>query len=52
MTSEKKKKDFCDAEDQQKVIDKMTGCDETSKDSKEAEECYKKVVDKDDGCMS
>jgi len=52
MTSEKKEKDFCDAKDQKKVIDKMTECDENSKNGKETEECYKKIVDEDDGCMS
>lgn len=52
MTSENKKKDYCDAEDQKKVIEKMTECDEKSKDGKETDECYKKIVDKDDGCMS
>lgn len=52
MTSEKKRKDYCDAEDQKKVLEKMADCDENSKDGKEADECYQKIVKEDDGCMS
>lgn len=51
MTQDKKK-DYCDAEDQKKVVEKMTECDETSKDDKERNECYSKVIQEDDGCMS
>ncbi len=47
-----KKKDYCDAEDQKNVVEKMTECDENSKDDKERSECYSKVISEDDGCMS
>ncbi|MBU1342667.1 MAG: hypothetical protein KKE44_09500 [Proteobacteria bacterium] len=52
MSAEKEKKDYCDAEDQKKVVEKMSECDKTSKTDKEKSECYSKVVDEDDGCMS
>lgn len=52
MTDSQEKKDYCDASDQKKVIDKMVACDENSKDDKEKSECYTKVVKEDDGCMS
>ena len=46
------KKDYCDAKDQKKVVEKMTACDENSADDKEKGECYAKVIKEDDGCMS
>ena len=52
MTSDKKKKDYCDADDQKKVVKKMTDCDKKSKTDKEKSECYSEVVKEDDGCMS
>jgi len=52
MTDGKEKKDYCDAEDQKKVIDKMTDCDKNSVTDKEKGECYSKVIKEDDGCMS
>ncbi|MEH0022683.1 MAG: hypothetical protein V6Z89_23740 [Desulfobacter sp.] len=52
MTDTEEKKDYCDANDQKKVVEKMTDCDEKSKDGKERSECYEKVIKEDDGCMS
>lgn len=52
MTTDKEKKDYCDAEDQKKVVEKMTDCDKNSETDKEKDECYSEVVKKDDGCMS
>ncbi len=52
MTVEKKEKDYCSADDQKKVVEKMTDCDKNSKTDKETEECYSKVVENDNGCMS
>ena len=52
MTESKEKKDYCDANDQKKVVEKMTDCDNTTKDDKERSECYAKVIKEDDGCMS
>ena len=52
MTVEKKEKDYCSADDQKKVVEKMTDCDKSSKTDKETEECYSKVVENDNGCMS
>jgi hypothetical protein len=52
MTESNTRKDYCDAEDQKKVVDKMMACDENSKDGKEKDECYAKVVKEDGGCMS
>lgn len=52
MTAEKEKKDYCDAEDQKTVVEKMSDCDKKSKTDKEKNECYSKVVKDDDGCMS
>ena len=52
MAADKKKKDYCDAEDQKKVVEKMTECDKTSKTEKEKNECYSNVVKEDGGCMS
>lgn len=52
MTDSKEKKDYCDAEDQKKVVEKMVDCDENSKDDKEKSECYTKVIQEGDGCMS
>lgn len=52
MTTEKEKKDYCDAKDQKKIVEKMTECDKNSKDDKEKGECYSKVVEDDNGCMS
>ena len=50
--TEDKKKDYCDAEDQKNVVEKMTECDENSTSDKERNECYSKVIKEDDGCMS
>lgn len=52
MTESQKKKEYCDAADQKKVVEKMKSCDETSKDDKERSECYERVIKDDDGCMS
>lgn len=52
MTADKNKKDYCDAEDQKKVVEKMTDCDKKSGTDKEKSECYSKVIEEDDGCMS
>ena len=52
MTVHDKKKDYCDAEDQKKVVEKMSDCDKKSKSDKEKDECYSKVIKEDDGCMS
>ncbi len=52
MTADKEKKDYCDAEDQKKVVNKMTDCDKNSETDKEKGECYSKVVKEDGGCMS
>ena len=52
MTEGKGKKDYCDAEDQKKVVDKMAECDRNSKTDKEKSDCYSEVVKKDEGCMS
>jgi hypothetical protein len=52
MTDDREKKDYCDAEDQKKVVEKMTDCDKKSKTDKEKNECYTRVIEKDDGCMS
>ena len=52
MTDSKDKKDYCDADDQKKVVEKMTACDEKSSNDKERSECYAEVIKEDDGCMS
>ncbi len=52
MAKDKEKKDYCDAEDQKKVVDKMSDCDKSSETDKDRDECYTKVVKEDDGCMS
>jgi len=52
MTGKKEKKDYCDAGDQQKIVEKMTECDKTSTSDKQVNECYSKVIEEDDGCMS
>ncbi|MCG8684874.1 MAG: hypothetical protein MI892_08365 [Desulfobacterales bacterium] len=52
MADPKDKKDYCDADDQKTVVEKMTACDENSKTDKEKSECYNKVIKEDDGCMS
>ncbi len=52
MTDAKDKKAYCDADDQKKVVEKMTACDESSKDNKDRSECYAKVIKEDKGCMS
>ncbi len=52
MAKDTKKKDHCDAEDQKKVVDKMSDCDTSSDNDQERDECYTKVVKEDDGCMS
>jgi hypothetical protein len=52
MAQDKEKKDHCDAEDQKKVVEKMSDCDKSSGNDKERDECYTKVVKEDDGCMS
>ena len=52
MTDNSEKKDYCDAGDQKKVVEKMTDCDKTSTSDKERDECYTKTIEKDDGCMS
>ncbi len=52
MAKEDKKKDHCDAEDQKNVVEKMSDCDKSSDNDKNRDECYTKVIKKDDGCMS
>ncbi|WDP89394.1 MAG: hypothetical protein HUN04_06505 [Desulfobacter sp.] len=52
MTESNKKKNYCDAADQKKVVEKMMDCDEKSQDDKEKSECYAKILKEDDGCMS
>jgi len=52
MAEKKEKKDYCDAEEQKDVVEKMTDCDNTSKSDKDLKECYTKVIEEDDGCMS
>ncbi|MDD9301023.1 MAG: hypothetical protein HUK40_01250 [Desulfobacter sp.] len=52
MADTKEKKEYCDAQDQKEVVEKMTACDENSKDDKERDQCYSKVIKEDDGCMS
>lgn len=52
MSDSKEKKDYCDASDQKKVVEKMTDCDKNSNDDKAKKECYDKVIKEDDGCMS
>ena len=51
MTDSKENKDYCDANDQKTVVEKMTACDENSANDRERSECYSKAV-KEDGCMS
>lgn len=52
MAKDMEKKDYCDAEDQKKVVDKMSDCDKSSETGNDRDECYTKVVKEDDGCMS
>jgi len=52
MTDDNDNKDYCDAEEQKKVVEKMTDCDKTSESDKAKGECYSKVVKEDGGCMS
>ncbi len=52
MSKSDEKKEYCDSVDQKKVVEKMVACDETSKDDKEKNECYTKVIKENDGCMS
>jgi hypothetical protein len=52
MAEDKEKKDYCDAKDQKKVVEKMSDCDKSSENDKERDECYTKVIKNDDGCMS
>jgi hypothetical protein len=53
MAKDQEKKDYCDAEDQKKVVDKMSDCDKSSENDKDRDECYTKVIkEDDDGCMS
>lgn len=52
MNDQEGKKDYCDAGDQKKVVDKMTDCDKKSKTDQEIKECYTKVIEEDDPCMS
>ncbi len=49
MTIDQKRKDYCDAEDQKKVVENMSDCDKTSKTDKEKSECYSKVITEEDG---
>nr|WP_320014268.1 hypothetical protein [uncultured Desulfobacter sp.] len=50
--NKKENKDYCDAEDQKTVVDKMADGDKSAKTDKERADCYSEVVKKDDGCMS
>ena len=52
MADKKENKDYCDAEDQKKVVDEMAECDKSAETDKEKADCYSEVVKKDDGCMS
>ena len=48
----KEKKDYCDATDQRKIVEKMTDCDKSSSTDKDLTECYTKIIEEDEGCMS
>ncbi len=52
MTDNSEKKDYCGAGDQKKIVDKMSDCDTTSASDKELTECYTKIIEEDEGCMS
>ncbi len=52
MTEDKAKKEYCNADDQRKVVEKMTECDRNSENSQEKSDCYAKVIKEGDGCMS
>ena len=52
MTVKKREKNYCDAKEQKEVVEKMIDCDKNSKTDKEKGECYSKVVENDNGCMS
>jgi hypothetical protein len=52
MTDNSEKKDYCDADDQKKIVDKMSDCDKTSASDTELTECYTKIIEEDEGCMS
>ena len=53
MAKDQEEKDYCDAKDQKKVVDKMSDCDKSSENDKDRDECYTKVIkEDDDGCMS
>ena len=52
MTENSEKKDFCDAEDQKNIVEKMSDCDKTSASDTELTECYTKIIEEDEGCMS
>jgi hypothetical protein len=52
MTDNSEKKDYCDAGDQKKIVEKMSDCDKTSTSDTELTECYTKIIEDDEGCMS
>jgi hypothetical protein len=52
MTENSEKKDYCDAGDQKKIVEKMSDCDKTSTSDKDLTECYTKIIEEDEGCMS
>ena len=45
-------KEYCDAGDQRKIVEKMSDCDKASASDKEINECYTKIIKEDEGCMS
>jgi hypothetical protein len=52
MTDNSEKKEYCDAGEQQKIVEKMSDCDKKSTSDKDLNECYTNVIEADDGCMS
>ena len=52
MTENSEKKDYCDAGDQKNIVEKMSDCDKTSTSDKDLTECYTKIIEEDEGCMS
>ncbi len=52
MTNTSEKKEYCDAGDQKDIVEKMSDCDKKSTSDKEVTECYTKIIQEDEGCMS
>ncbi len=51
MSDSRDRKEYCDARDQKKVVEKLTACDNNCVTDKERVECYAKVVE-NNGCIS